>query len=315
MTKIYEILGIPFGFVISLFYALTGNYILSIFCLLLIVRVCLLPSAIKQQKSVAMQQRLQPKLRRIKEKYGNDQQKIQMETQELYQREGYSAMGGGCLPMLIQLPVMLGLYQVNLHPFSWILKIPDSVVDQLKTLGIALGTNTYEKSTYRAELTALMNWDKLDLSSISGLTQEHIDKIELFISRFKFLGLNLAQTPDFKHFDVFWIIPIISGVIALATSIYSLQRQKKTNPDMAKNPSMGCMMLTTPIMQIYFAFLFPISIGIYIIMSSALSFVQMIILNHIYEPKKVLAKAMIEETVYRRSKEEYTKKINKFKQN
>ena len=315
MTKIYEILGIPFGFIISLFYALTGNYILSIFCLLLIVRVCLLPSAIKQQKSVAMQQRLQPKLRRIKEKYGNDQQKIQMETQELYQREGYSAMGGGCLPMLIQLPVMLGLYQVNLHPFSWILKIPDSVVDQLKTLGIALGTNTYEKSTYRAELTALMNWDKLDLSSVSGLTQEHIDKIELFISRFKFLGLNLAQTPDFKHFDVFWIIPIISGVIALATSIYSLQRQKKTNPDMAKNPSMGCMMLTTPIMQIYFAFLFPISIGIYIIMSSALSFVQMIVLNHIYEPKKVLAKAMIEETVYRRSKEEYTKKINKFKQN
>ena len=315
MTKIYEILGIPFGFIISLFYALTGNYILSIFCLLLIVRVCLLPSAIKQQKSVAMQQRLQPKLRRIKEKYGNDQQKIQMETQELYQREGYSAMGGGCLPMLIQLPVMLGLYQVNLHPFSWILKIPDSVVDQLKTLGIALGTNTYEKSTYRAELTALMNWDKLDLSSVSGLTQEHIDKIELFISRFKFLGLDLAQTPDFKHFDVFWIIPIISGVIALATSIYSLQRQKKTNPDMAKNPSMGCMMLTTPIMQIYFAFLFPISIGIYIIMSSALSFVQMIVLNHIYEPKKVLAKAMIEETIYRRSKEEYTKKINKFKQN
>ncbi len=315
MTKIYEILGIPFGFVISLFYALTGNYILSIFCLLLIVRVCLLPSAIKQQKSVAMQQRLQPKLRRIREKYGNDQQKIQMETQELYQREGYSAMGGGCLPMLIQLPVMLGLYQVNLHPFSWILKIPDSVVEQLKTLGIALGTNTYEKSTYRAELTALMNWDKLDLSSVSGLTQEHIDKVELFISRFKFLGLNLAQTPDFKHFDIFWIIPIVSGVIALATSIYSLQRQKKTNPDMAKNPSMGCMMLTTPIMQIYFAFLFPISIGIYIIMSSALSFVQMIILNHVYEPKKVLAKAMIEETIYRRSKEEYTKKINKFKQN
>lgn len=315
MTKIYEILGIPFGFVISLFYALTGNYILSIFCLLLIVRVCLLPSAIKQQKSVAMQQRLQPKLRRIREKYGNDQQKIQMETQELYQREGYSAMGGGCLPMLIQLPVMLGLYQVNLHPFSWILKIPDSVVEQLKTLGIALGTNTYEKSTYRAELTALMNWDKLDLSSVSGLTQEHIDKVELFISRFKFLGLNLAQTPDFKHFDIFWIIPIVSGVIALATSIYSLQRQKKTNPDMAKNPSMGCMMLTTPIMQIYFAFLFPISIGIYIIMSSALSFVQMIILNHVYEPKKVLAKTMIEETIYRRSKEEYTKKINKFKQN
>ena len=76
---------------------------------------------------------------------------------------------------------------------------------------------------------------------------------------------------------------------------------------------MGCMMLFTPAMQIYFAFLFPISIGIYIIMSSAISFIQMIVLNHIYSPKKVLAKAMIDETVYRRSKEINTKKINEFK--
>lgn len=313
MARIYEILGIPFGFVISIFYALTGNYILSIFCLLLVVRLCLLPSAIKQQKSVAMQQRLQPKLRRIREKYGNDQQKIQQETQELYQREGYSAMGGGCLPMLIQLPVMLGLYQVNLHPFSMVLKIPTAVVEQLKTLGMALGTNAYEKNSYRAELTALMNWDKLDLSSVSGLTQEHINSIEAFISKFKFLGLNLAQTPDVHHFDILWLIPIISGIIAFATSIYSLVRQKKNNPEMAKNPSMGCMLLFSPAMQIYFAFLFPISIGIYIIMSSLLSFVQMIALNHIYSPKKVLARTMIDETVYRRSKEENTKKINEFK--
>ena len=313
MTRFYEILGIPFGFAISIFYALTDNYILSIFCLLLVVRICLLPSAIKQQKSIAMQQRLQPKLRRIKEKYGNDQQRIQQETQELYQREGYSAMGGGCLPMLIQLPVMLGLYQVNLHPFSMILKIPTSVVEQLKTMAVEFGTNVYEKNTYRAELTALMNWDKLDLSSVSGLTQEHINSIELFISKFNFLGLDLARTPDVKNFDILWIIPIVSGIIAFATSIYSMYRQKKNNPEMAKNPTMGCMMLFSPAMQIYFAFLFPISIGIYIIMSSILSFIQMIALNRIYEPKKVLAKVMIDETIYRRSKEENSKKINEFK--
>ncbi len=73
---------------------------------------------------------------------------------------------------------------------------------------------------------------------------------------------------------------------------------------------MGCTMLMMPAMQIYFAFLFPISVGIYIIMSSAMSFLQMIILNHIYSPKKVLARAMVDETIYRRSKEENTKKIN-----
>lgn len=95
-SKIYEILGIPFGFVISLFYAMTDNYLLSIVCLMIIVKLCLLPSSVKQQKAQAKQARLQPKLRRIQKKYEGNQQKIQEETQNLYSREGFNAMGGGC---------------------------------------------------------------------------------------------------------------------------------------------------------------------------------------------------------------------------
>lgn len=309
MNKIYEILGIPFGFVISIFYAISGNYLFSILCLTLVVKICLLPSAIKQQKSMAMQQRLQPKLRRLREKYGNDQQRLQQETQELYQREGYSAMGGGCLPMLIQFPVMIGLYQVNYHPFSMVLRIPNEIVESLKTAVLPFISETEAKSTFRLELYALQHWNSIDKSSVAGLTAEYINKIEMFMEKFTFLGLDLAKAPDYRHFDIYWAIPIISGLIALLTSVYSLMRQKKTNPEMAKNPSMGCMMLMTPAMQIYFGFLFPISVGLYIIMSSLISFVQMIALNHLYEPKKVLAKAMVEETVYRRSKEDNTKKI------
>lgn len=313
MNKLYEILGIPFGFVISIFYALSGNYLVSIFCLMIIVKLCLLPSSIKQQKSIAMQQRLQPKLRRLREKYGNDQQRLQQETQALYQREGFSAMGGGCLPMLIQFPVMIGLYQVNYHPFSMVLRIPSTVVASLKEAVLPLLTESEAKSSFRLELYALQHWDSLDKSAIEGLTPELINKIQEFMAKFNFMGLDLAHTPQFKSFDAYWAIPIITGVIALGMSVYSLIRQRKTNPEMAKNPSMGCMMLFTPAMQIYFAFLFPTSVGIYIIMSSAISFLQMIVLNHLYSPKKVLAKAMVEETIYRRSKENNTKKIKELK--
>ena len=309
MNGLYEILGVPFGFVISIFYALSGNYLVSIFFLMVIVKLGLLPSSIKQQKSIAMQQRLQPKLRRLREKYGNDQQRLQKETQELYQREGFNAMGGGCLPMLIQFPVMIGLYQVNYHPFSMVLRIPSAVVASLKEAVMPFLTETEAKSAFRIELYALQHWDKIDKSAINGLTPELIDKIQLFISKFSFMGLDLAHTPNVKNFDTYWAIPIITGIIALAMSVYSLIRQRKTNPEMAKNPQMGCMMLFTPIMQIYFAFLFPTSVGIYIIMSSAISFLQMIVLNHLYEPKKVLARTMVDETIYRRSKENNTKKI------
>ena len=313
MAKFYETLGIPFGFVIAIFYAVTGNYLLSILFLTIIVRICLLPASIKQQKGMAMQQRLQPKVRRIKEKYGNDQQKIQQETQALYQQEGFSSMGGGCLPMLIQFPIMIGLYQVNYHPFSMVLRIPTAVVTALKDAVVPFLTETEAKSTFRLELFALQHWNEIDKSAIAGITAEHIDKIETFIQKFTFFGLDRAQVPDFKHFSVYWAIPIVSGIVALASSIYSLVRQRKTNPEMSKNPTMGCTMLMMPAMQVYFAFLFPISVGLYIIMSSLISFVQMIVLNHLYSPKKVLARTMIDETIYRRSKEENTKKINEFK--
>ena len=314
MDKIYEYLGIPSGFVISLFYAISGNYLFSIFCLMLIVKLCLLPSSIKQQKGMAMQQRLQPKLRRLREKYGTNQQKLQEETQKLYQQEGFSPMGGGCLPMLIQLPVMMGLYQVNYHPFSMVLRIPSDVVAALKEAVIPIIDENAAKSSFRLELYALQHWNSIDKAAIPNLTNDLVFKIEDFMSKFSFLGLDLAKTPDYHNFDKYWIIPIVSGAVALGMSIYSLIRQRKTNPEMAKNPTMGCMMLFTPAMQIYFAFLFPISVGIYIIMSSAMSFIQMIVLNQIYSPKKVLARAMIDETVYRRSKEENIKKIKEIKE-
>lgn len=308
MTRLYEILGIPFGFVISLFYAMTGNYLLSIFCLTVIVRLCLLPSAISQQKGMAKQARLQPKLRKIQKKYEGNQQKIQEETQALYQREGTSAMTSGCLPTLIQLPIMIGLFQVNYHPFSMVLRIEDSVVEALKAAAEPFITSS-QNSAYRMELYALANFNSIDKSAIPGLTEDMISKIELFMERFSLFGLDLSVIPNYKEPSIYWIVPIISGLIALGMSLYSQYRQKKTNPDMAKNPMMGCMTLYMPAMQIFFAFLFPISVGIYTIMSSALSFIQMVILNHLYSPKKVLAKLMVEETIYRRSKEENTKKI------
>lgn len=312
MARLYEILGIPFGWVISLFYAMTGNYLLSIFCLTVIVRLCLLPSAISQQKGMAKQARLQPKLRRIQKKYEGNQQKIQEETQALYQREGTSAMTSGCLPTLIQLPIMIGLFQVNYHPFSMVLRLPTEVVTALKAAAEPF-VSAAQNNSYRMELYALEHFNEMDKSSIAGLTDEMITKVQVFFDHFSLFGMDLSVTPNFKEPSIYWIVPIVSGLIALAMSLYSQYRQKKTNPEMGKNPMMGCMTLYMPIMQIVFGFMFPISVGIYTIMSVGISFIQMVILNHIYAPKKVLARVMVEETVYRRSKEENTKKIKELK--
>lgn len=305
---IYNVFSVPFGYIIGFFYDLSNNYIISLLLMTICVKLILLPSSIKQQKGMIKTQRMQPKLRRIKEKYAGNQQKIQEATQELYAKEGYSSMTGGCLPMLIQFPIMMGVFAVNYRLLSYVLKIPADVIETLKAEVLKIpDLKNYEKTPLRLELTAMTHFNELDLSAIPV---ETVDKINNFIENFQLFGVDLSRTPDTKMgWDMLWLIPILTGVTSFAMALYTWLRQRKTNPEMANNPSMGCMSLMSPALSIFFSFKFPASVGVYIILSSALSFVQMIITNKVFTPKKMLAKAMVDETINRRAREEIFKNV------
>ena len=260
---------------------------------------------------------MQPKIKRIKEKYAGNQQKMNEAMNELYAREGYSSMTGGCLPMLIQLPIMMGVYSVNYKLLSYVLRIEESVLNVIKDAGRTLEAYTSliskngdtSNAEYRLESIIIEHFDSLVADGkLSGVPAEVINQIDNFIDNFTIFGVNLSRTPDVKMgWDLLWLIPILTGITSLAMGVYTYIRQKKTNPEMAKNPSMGCMSLMTPAMSIYFSFLFPASVGVYIIISSALSFIQMLITNKVFAPKKMLAKAMIDETINRRAREKILK--------
>ncbi len=303
---IYNVFSVPFGYIIGFFYNLSNNYVLSLLLMTICVKLILLPSSIKQQKSMVKTQRMQPKIKRIREKYAGNQQKMNEAMTELYSKEGYSSMTGGCLPLLIQFPIMMGVFAVNYRLLSYVLKIPTDVIETLKSEVLKLADLTaYEKQELRLELTAITHFDELDLSAIPA---ETIVKINEFIDNFQFIGIDLSRTPSTDMgWDLLWLIPILTGLTSLSMGIYTWLRQKKTNPEMAKNPSMGCMSLMSPAMSIYFSFLFPASVGVYIIMSSALSFIQMLITNKVFTPKKMLAKSMVDETINRRAREKILK--------
>lgn len=308
MEFIREIFSIPFGYLIGFFYSISGNYLLSLLFMTICVKLILLPSSIKQQKSMAKSQRMQPKIKRIREKYGSNQQKMQEEMNALYAREGYSAMTGGCTSMLIQFPIMMGVYLVNYRILSYVLRIPENVLENIKAAVRALPEFANNKrGEYQIELMAIEYFDKLDKSQLPA---DVVDKIEVFIDKFSLFGVDLALTPNVKMgATLLWLIPILTGVTSLMMAVYTYLRQRKTNPEMANNPSMGCMSLMTPVMSVWFSFMFPASVGVYIIMSSILSFIQMIALYQIYSPKKVLAKTMVDETINRRAREKIIKNV------
>lgn len=108
----------PITNLLLLFYKYMGHQtILAITVLTLVVRLALTPLTISQQKSMARQRDLQPRLKELQEKYKNDKQKLAEEQMKLYQEMGLNP-AGGCLPLLIQMPLMIGLYQAIIRALA-----------------------------------------------------------------------------------------------------------------------------------------------------------------------------------------------------
>lgn len=309
MDFIRDIFAVPFGWLLSIFYNLTDSYILAIVLLTVLIRCALLPTSISQQKNSAKQTRLTTKVNKIKQKYAGNQQKIQEETQALYQREGFGAANMGCMPLMIQMIVMIGLYGVIYTPLTSVLRFSNETVEKIKTaMNIVIEEGSKNANESRMIELQLLGKVEEYADKLSGVIDaEQVTELLNFKERFTVFGLDLSLTPNVKEPGVIWIIPILAFVTAMASSLYMYARQKKQNPTMAKNPTMGCMTFMSPMMSLWFTFMFPAGVGFYWIISNILSFIQQVVLTNVYSPKKVLAQQMVDETVVRRSKENNTK--------
>lgn len=118
----YTILGIiakPMGWLLGLLYGFIQDYGITIILFTVIVKVCIYPLYIKQTKSMAKMQDVQPKMQALQRKYANDKETLNIKMAELYKEEKFNPMGG-CLPMLIQMPIIMGLFALLRNPMMYI---------------------------------------------------------------------------------------------------------------------------------------------------------------------------------------------------
>ena len=111
---LWGVIALPFLRALKLFYRVAPNYGVAIILLTVVVRLITLPMGIKGQRSMMKMQRLQPQVERIREKFKDDQERLNKEMVELYKRNHVNPLGG-CLPMVIQFPVFIGLYEALLN--------------------------------------------------------------------------------------------------------------------------------------------------------------------------------------------------------
>lgn len=120
----WSLINKPFGWIMEFCLKITGNYyVFALFFFALIMQIVLIPLAIKQHKSQMVQRKLRPKELAIRKKYAGrtdraTQQKMTLEIQEMHKNEGYSQLAG-CLPMLIQLPIIFILFAIVRQPISY----------------------------------------------------------------------------------------------------------------------------------------------------------------------------------------------------
>lgn len=300
-----------FGYVLRFCNLITdNNYAFALLLLAIIIKVVLFPFGIKQQKNMVKQARLRPREMAIRKKYAgrNDkatQQKAQEEIMNLYQEENFNPMGG-CLPMLIQLPILWALFRVITAPLTYICRFSADTIaaltEKVNEIVAAGGIELANTSNYSAEITLITHMKELGLdkfSGIEGFDASVIPNFELFGGK-----LNLAYTPNIKEFSLLLIIPVVTLIVSFfsARLTKKFSYQAPTAEDAATNSTMKIMEWSMPLMSVYISFIAPAAIGLYWIYQNIFSALQQFILYKLFPiPKftdadyKAAEKAVLDE--------------------
>ena len=276
---LYELIGTMLAWFSSLF---GGSYALALLLYALLFKLLFLPFGIKQQKNQLKMAKLAPKIELIKAKYKGrtdqrSQQKLQQEIMEFQQKEGYSPLSG-CLPLLLQLPIIMFLYEIIRKPLSFIAKFSDKVIEGVYRIvnNVAQDATVDVGSIDQISLVSkIMSYDgRIDV--------EGFDKA--LIPDFSLFGMNLADTPSFTNFSLLVLIPVIAAALTWLSMWLMRKWNGNTNPaaaaqDAQTAASMKVMDLVMPAMTLVIAFSFSGMLGVYWIYQSLLGIVQSFILS------------------------------------
>lgn len=265
------------GYILGWIYDLVPNYGVALILFTFAIKILLLPLGLKQQKSMTKMQVIQPKLEALKEKYGDDKQKLQQETAKLY-KEYNVGCAGGCLPMLIQLPILIMLYRVIQQPLEYMLHISGN---EIKELAEAFDVKSAKDQIAIAKAAGKINFD--------------------------FFGLDLSGKPSATGwFSLPMLVPVFAALTTyLSSKVTTMMGKKKADkkeetqektkrilsPDQKDNSKpagaeVGKTMTTImPFLTLYITATFNSAIGVYWIASNIFSVGQTVLLNGYYANK------------------------------
>lgn len=236
-----------FAAVLAWFYALIASYGLAIILLTLAVRVLLLPLSIKSTRSMREMQVIQPEVKRLQKKYKNDRQKMNTEVMALYKEHGVNPFGG-CLPLLLQMPVFIGLFYVVREPIKYLSENTALLAD-LKTHALSV----HQFLGIRLDCTPVDAWGG-DAGQFEGITQACSES-----------GGLIGALPYLL------LIAFMGGTTYYQQRQMTAMRSSQTDP---QQQQMQNFMKVMPFILVFFGFSFPAGVILYWVTTNCWTIVQ-----------------------------------------
>lgn len=296
------------------------NIGLCIILFTLVVKILMFPLTIKQQKSSKLMTVMQPEIQAIQNKYkgktdNESMMKMNVETKAVYEKYGTS-MTGGCLQLVIQLPILLALYRViyNIPAYvssvkTYFMQVVYAItnVSNAADLPEGAGASLLQFATdHNIPLTGITKIGDLvgDTGEVLGnkmvdiLYKLNPEQWSELAKRFpeaataitensaaiesmnSFLGINLATNP-WQGFspNAAWLIPILAGLSQWFSAKLMMSNQPQQDENSTSAQMMKQMNVMMPLMSVFFCFTFPAAIGIYWVASSVFQIIQQMIVN------------------------------------
>ena len=276
-----------FGYLLNFLYNIFNNYGIAIIIFSIILRVILMPVTISQQKTMKKSAKIQEKMNEIQKKYKNNPEKLNQETIELYKREKMSPFSG-CLSSILQIIIILSVFWLVSKPLTYMKKVDTDIINGY----IEEIKNEDGKSSAYPEIQVIQKKASED------------DRVNINMN---FFGLDLSKVPNQNMSDYkVYIIPalyVITSFISIKITNGKkkkdrvLQLEEKTASDKEdsteksdENESLEAMQEMSkgmnymiPIMSISIAFIAPLGLALYWLISNILIIVERMIIDKIYE--------------------------------
>ncbi len=272
-----------FGYLLNFIYNIVKNYGLAIIIFNVVVQIILLPFSIKQQKTLIKNNKIQEKLKELRDKYKNDEVRLGQETIDLYKSEKMSPFSG-CLISIMQFILFISIFYLVRQPLTYMKKIDSEQINSL---------------IEKYQISQQSNYKEIDIIREAKNNNDESVDIEM-----NFLGIDLSNVPSRNWGDfTVYIIPglyVISSIIS--TKMLTNKKKKKDENKVieanvnekamvekddddeleameAMNKQMSIMI---PIMAVSVALIAPLGLALYWLINNVFTTIQRLVLNKFF---------------------------------